>query len=68
MILSKINNFLFLKTRKTAGTSIEIFLSRYCDDKDIITPITPIDELTRLKVGRICQNFHSDNTVEETYP
>ncbi len=67
MILSKKNNFLFLKTKKTAGTSIEIFLSSYCGKRDIITPITPIDELTRLHEGRICQNFHSDKEVEDRY-
>ena len=42
MILSKSNNFLFLKAKKTAGINIEIFLSRYCDDGDVISPITPI--------------------------
>jgi len=40
MIISHKYKFIFIKTRKTAGTSIEIYLSQYCDDNDIVTPIT----------------------------
>ncbi len=41
MILSHKHKFIFIKTAKTAGTSIEVFLSRHCDPKDIVTPIAP---------------------------
>jgi hypothetical protein len=41
MILSHKHKFIFLKTSKTAGTSIEVFLSRYCDSTDVVTPIEP---------------------------
>jgi hypothetical protein len=41
MILSHKYKFIFIKTAKTAGTSIEVFLSRYCGPEDILTPITP---------------------------
>ncbi len=44
MILSKLHKFLFLKGRKVAGTSVEVFLSGICGPEDVITPITPIDE------------------------
>jgi len=38
MIISHKHKFIFLKTRKTAGTSVQIALSRVCDiDNDIIT-------------------------------
>ena len=38
MIISHKHKFIFIKTRKTAGTSIELFLSRFCGPEDIITP------------------------------
>lgn len=41
MIISHKYKFIFIKTYKTAGTSIEVFLSQYCSDKDIVTPIYP---------------------------
>jgi hypothetical protein len=41
MILSHKYKFIFVKTAKTAGTSIEVFLSSHCDPKDIVTPIAP---------------------------
>src|SRR5262245_1616953 len=41
MILSHRFKFIFVKTAKTAGTSIEVFLSKYCGPQDIVTPIVP---------------------------
>lgn len=39
MIYSKRNNFIFLKTRKTGGTSVELVLRAVCGPEDIITPV-----------------------------
>lgn len=39
MIYSKRNNFIFLKTRKTGGTSVELVLRSVCGPEDIITPV-----------------------------
>jgi hypothetical protein len=58
MIISHKHKFIFLKTNKTAGTSIEIALSRFCGKKDIITPIASEDEKIRKKSGyRGSQNY-----------
>lgn len=51
MIISHDHKFIFLKTTKTAGTSIEIALSQYCGSEDIITPISAEDEKTRRELG-----------------
>ena len=58
MILSHKYKFIFLKTSKTAGTSVEIALSKFCGARDVITPITPADEEIRTRLGyRGPQNF-----------
>jgi len=51
MIASFSNNFIFIKTRKTAGTSIEIVLSAWCSGRDICTPISEADEAMRANYG-----------------
>lgn len=51
MIISHEYRFIFIKTAKTAGTSVEIALSRFCGDRDVITPISPEDEVIRRELG-----------------
>lgn len=47
MILSHHNRFIFVKTYKTAGTSVELSLSRYCGPNDVISRLAPDDEALR---------------------
>ena len=51
MIICHRHRFIFLKTRKTAGTSIEIALSQFCGPDDVITPISDEDEALRRALG-----------------
>lgn len=68
MIISHQHQFIFLKTNKTAGTSIEIALSRFCGDDDVITPIAPEDELLREEWGgRKPQNYQTDEGQDLFY-
>ena len=51
MIISHRHKFIFLKSSKTAGTSTEIALSKFCGPDDIITPIEAKDEEMRRELG-----------------
>jgi hypothetical protein len=44
MIISHKHKFIFIKTQKTAGSSIEAFLSQHCGPEDVLTPVLPIIE------------------------
>jgi hypothetical protein len=67
MILSRVHRFLFIKTRKVGGTSVEIALSPFCGAEDIVTPITPIDEHERMRRGGRSQNYCPDPRLEAWY-
>ena len=51
MIISHRHRFVFIKTNKTAGTSIELALARICGPDDVITPVSPADEKIRRALG-----------------
>lgn len=51
MIASKTNGFIFLKTRKTGGTSVELVLSTWCASPDVLSPLFAPDEQTRKAIG-----------------
>ena len=68
MILSHKNRFLFIKNTKVAGTSVEMALSSFCGENDIITPISVKDELERIeKYNSFCRNYAHDRNKENEY-
>ena len=59
MIVNHRYGFIFLKTRKTASSSIEFALSKYSGSDDIITTLLPAEEeLKREKGYREAQNYY----------
>jgi hypothetical protein len=59
VIISHKYRFIFIKTRKTAGSSLEIALSQFLGEKDVITPCMPLEEeIVRKQLGyRPAQNY-----------
>ena len=70
MIICHDYKFIFIKTNKTAGTSIEIALSIFCGANDIIPPLLPEDEAIRSSLGyREPQNYQAsyfDNSLMDS--
>ena len=64
MIVSHRHRFIFIKTRKTAGTSIEIALSAFCGPDDIISPISREDEVVRRELGYPGPQHHLKTAAE----
>ncbi len=67
MIVSFEHNYIFIKTGKVAGTSVEMALSRYCGPRDIVTPIYPRNEIHRKPPARHAQNFSTDPELERKF-
>ncbi|MEE9438644.1 MAG: sulfotransferase family 2 domain-containing protein [Saprospiraceae bacterium] len=57
MIVSHKHKFIFIKTHKTAGTSLQIALSKHCGEKDIISKLYKGDTIHLLEAnGKDFQN------------
>jgi hypothetical protein len=68
MIASFSRRFIFIKTRKTAGTSIEIALTPFCGPDDILSPITLEDERLRLIGGKVAaRNYVADADIAAAF-
>ena len=61
MIVSHAHQFIYIKTYKTASTSIEAALAGVCGPDDVITPAS--DELMVHREGRRAQNFRLDHPL-----
>lgn len=44
MIISHSRRFIFIKTKKTASSSMEVALGKYCSEEDVITPLPEEEE------------------------
>lgn len=59
MILSHRYKFIFLKTGKVGGTSLEIALSKFLGPDDVVTPVSLADDEKRHALGFTTpQNYH----------
>jgi hypothetical protein len=66
MIISHEHKFIFLKTKKTAGTAIEAALSELCGPVDVITPYREESEQDRK--GRPPQNYRIEHPLKPKRP
>ena len=69
MIVSHKHKLIFIKTQKTAGTSMEVALSGICGPEDIITPVQSWIEGERTELaGRGPQNYRLDHALVPKRP
>ncbi|RME94688.1 MAG: hypothetical protein D6773_19320 [Alphaproteobacteria bacterium] len=66
MILSHKHRFIYIKTYKTASTSIEAALSEICGEEDVITPAS--EPLMKHRKGQRAQNYRLDHPAVPRRP
>jgi hypothetical protein len=66
MIISHAHKFIFLKSKKTAGTAVEAALSQLCGPDDVITPYREESEQDRK--GLAPQNYRIDHPLKPKRP
>ncbi|CAN5537574.1 hypothetical protein BH10PSE6_BH10PSE6_26250 [soil metagenome] len=65
MIASYKFGFIFVRTRKTASTAVQLGLSTICGPDDVIAPLGAGQELLRASIGGSARNFSSDKSLEQ---
>jgi len=66
MILSHKHKFIYIKTKKTAGTAIEAAISQLCGPDDVITPYREASEQDRQGCGP--QNYRIEHPLKPQRP
>lgn len=66
-IISFSRRFVFLKTRKVAGTSVEALIRPYLGSEDIVPAVTPRDEFYCANQGAISRNYLARAKDESRY-
>lgn len=66
MILSHEHRFIYIKTYKTASTSIEAALAEICGPEDVITPAS--EPLMKHRKGERAQNYRLDHPLVPKRP
>ncbi len=51
MIISFSKKFIFLKNMKVGGSSVEFYLTQFCNENDVITPLLKEEEKLKKKYG-----------------
>jgi len=69
MIISYLHNYIFIKTKKTAGSSMEVALSIGAGPDDVVTPLGLNEELERFSIceDALPRNFSSDRWSEQAF-
>src|SRR3954471_5132862 len=67
MLASFEHDFIFIKTKKTASTSLEMAFSAHCGPGDIVSPVGAQWELERYKLGVVPRNFSRAPALEARY-
>ena len=65
MILSKKYKFIFIKSKKVAGTSVEVLLSNHLCDDDIVTPVSTLGFFNDI---RRVEKDHEEDWRNKTKP
>ncbi|HZD39830.1 MAG TPA: hypothetical protein VE131_03855, partial [Terriglobales bacterium] len=66
-IISFKHKFIFVKTKKVAGTSVEAALRPFTGPDDIVPCVTPRDELYSALRGEYSKNYAYDPSDEREY-
>lgn len=69
MIISRLHNFVFIKTHKTAGSSMETALASHAGPDDLVTPFGVEEEMARYRAfpNAFPRNYCADKSLEAAY-